>query len=312
MFGKARKDKDYAREFVTTCYRSILGREPDDAGLSAHVSSLKRPRDYIKLIETFCDSREFKARVLMKKPDLEESRSKRYFVHIHKTGGTTIHEWLLYSAAPGRVFPGFFVNDLIRNIRILNSLDIFSGHFSSTLDLLLECKTRKTTLLRDPADRMISRYYHVMRNKGHSLHPLFQGMSLDEATASSRHRKLIGENLQAKVVVQVTNAGDEPLRPGQLDLLEEEELYRRARASIEEFELVGVLDRIDDFARELAGLWDLPVPDSLEPKNVNTLGNTQDVDPDLRNRIRECNAVDYRLYRDVMSQWERAAVATNS
>jgi hypothetical protein len=304
MFGKKDdKNQDYDRDFVTACYQSILGREPDEAGLVAHMDGLNGPRDYIRLIETFCDSSEFKARVLMKRPRLEASHEKRYFVHIHKTGGTTIHDWLLYQAAPGRVFPGFFVNDLIRNMRILDSLDIFSGHFYNTLDLLLDCKTRKATLFRDPADRMISRYYHVMRNKGHSLYPVFEGMTLEEATASQRHRRMIGENLQAKVVVQVTSTEDEPLRPRQLDLLGEEELYRRARAAIDEFELVGVLEHVDEFVRELARLWDLPEPDALQAKNVNTRGSTSDVDPELKERIRALNTVDDQLYRDMMTKW---------
>jgi len=275
--------------------------------MQAHLRGINSVDDYIRLIKTFCESEEFRARVILRRSAVEAKGRKCYFVHLHKTGGTTVHDWLLYEAAPGRVFPGFFISDLVRSVNVLSSVDYFSGHYSNNLDILLGQNTRKATMLRDPGERVISRYFHVMRNKQHSLHSIFSGLSIDEATCSKKYRGMIGENYQAKEIIKAVSSGGEPLTSGQLDLLSEDELYHRAKASIEEFELVGVLDHIVAFITKLAQLWDLAPPDRIGKKNANPLNVDYDAQGDLKQRIREANMVDYRLYQSILERWSGAA-----
>ncbi|MEZ5411906.1 MAG: DUF4214 domain-containing protein [Acidimicrobiales bacterium] len=52
------------RQFVTTAYRNVLGREPDDAGLDHWVGLLRRGRSRGEVMLGFSDSAEFVELVL--------------------------------------------------------------------------------------------------------------------------------------------------------------------------------------------------------------------------------------------------------
>ncbi len=45
--------------FVTDCYRAVLGREPDEAGLQHWLGLLKEGADRAEVLEGFTGSKEF-------------------------------------------------------------------------------------------------------------------------------------------------------------------------------------------------------------------------------------------------------------
>ncbi len=49
-------------EYIALLYRSLLGREPDDAGLIAHASALRRHGDPTEIMKTFLESEEYQNR----------------------------------------------------------------------------------------------------------------------------------------------------------------------------------------------------------------------------------------------------------
>jgi hypothetical protein len=47
------------REFVTVAYRTLLDREPDNAGMSAWLDAIKSGSTRQQIVESFAESKEF-------------------------------------------------------------------------------------------------------------------------------------------------------------------------------------------------------------------------------------------------------------
>ena len=80
------------------------------------------------------------------------------FIHIPRTGGTSLHEMLTNKITGQRPCPARFYFDLrLYSREELQKYNLFSGHFGVE-DCHLIDQPRYITLLRDPVDRVISLY----------------------------------------------------------------------------------------------------------------------------------------------------------
>jgi hypothetical protein len=93
-----------------------------------------------------------------------------YFVHIPKTAGTSVVSWI--QACGGfRVCPDNLWSQLLQRDReTLRDYDFFAGHFYTGLAAYLGRDLNTFTFLRNPVNRSISHYLHIMRGQGHYLH----------------------------------------------------------------------------------------------------------------------------------------------
>jgi len=93
-----------------------------------------------------------------------------YFLHIPKTAGTSVGSWL--QARGGiRFCPHNLWSQLLRRDRAsLSDYDFFAGHFYTGLAGYLNRDLTTFTFLRNPVQRSISHYLHIMREKEHYLH----------------------------------------------------------------------------------------------------------------------------------------------
>src|SRR5216684_3843830 len=103
-------------------------------------------------------------------PDLPD-QSLLYYLHIPKTAGTTFTAILDRQFSAEQICPAQLWPDLVRiPPERLRQYRLLRGHFYYCVRAVLPPDTCFATLLRDPVERSLSHYSHIMRESGHYLH----------------------------------------------------------------------------------------------------------------------------------------------
>lgn len=167
---KARVDSPaISKEDVCNCYRFILGREPESDSVVAE--ALNHNRSFYELRANFIRSPEFRelCKTLLTEeqeqhPYLERLRPTVAFIHLLKTGGTTLHSMLEAKFPSDRIWPHHH-NSLHRySVAELGRYDLFSGHFDfHSIGYIPRSHVKTVSIFRDPSDRLIS-FYRFLRS----------------------------------------------------------------------------------------------------------------------------------------------------
>ena len=266
----------FTEQFVTTCYEQILGRAPEREGLESHMAGITKLEDLPNVIKVFCESSEFKSRVraLPKATRFSSSDSVLHFVHIHKTAGMSIHEWL-NTVFQDKLFPSYYIEDLVRLRDKLTKYQVFSGHFFGTLDLFLGAPSKKATLLRDPLDRALSHYYHILRDPTAPLHKHFQNLSFKDVICSDSLCPAIGQNYQMGCLLLLNYSATEMFWPNSVPaqgLRSIEDSAREAIDILNNIEVVGVCEKLDTFLTTFPMHGISPVQNFCQEQTLDIIG----------------------------------------
>jgi hypothetical protein len=174
---------------VVHAYRWILGREPESAAkIESHLKASAENRQALR--RRFLASPEFarQANVLDLRHDLDTAQAEGLdegieriiFIHVPKTGGTTIHFHLATQLAAGLTCT-FRHNSLLTAPAIsLSMFRLFSGHYDSRCLRVIPGLRRKVlTVLRKPRDRLVSVYRYLAAHKPERT--LIEGFELAKA-----------------------------------------------------------------------------------------------------------------------------------
>ena len=124
-----------------------------------------------------------------------------YFLHIPKTAGTSVTEWLRNRVKRGSLCPAKNWDQLVMiEPQALMDYRVFAGHFGMDLELFLGQKMTTVTVLRDPLSRTISHYRHVRRDPEHPLHRSVLDQSFETFVMGQQNWPMI-ENFQARYLV---------------------------------------------------------------------------------------------------------------
>lgn len=236
-----------------------------------------------------------------------EAGAPWFFVHLQKTGGTSLILQMLRHFAPGEVYPwpADVPDDPERPQLSVAALQrawtehhdrirIIAGHFPFAAMELLGGGFTSLTLLRDPVTRTLSNIRSQL-----AANPRMEG--LDAETVYERTRPFTNNHMlrmfsvTAEEIVEAEALGRWALFRW-VDPTEER--LDAAKANLERIDVVGFIDDLAAFVAELETRfgWTLGDPLHANPSPAFAIPDT------LVDRIREENAPDLALYEYARSR----------
>lgn len=238
-----------------------------------------------------------------------------FFIHIPKTGGTTIETLLIEAFGRENVCPCSSESDFLSTEPDISKFKVFCGHNWYHTEQILPKPLFIFSFLRDPVKRTISAYEHIKRAKDHGLHDVLNNEAptlweylnhrvfstmvanpqtriicadADYAALYSQARK--GEISIEKATSILTRVSHAPPNQDQFDL---------AIARLEDLDFVGITEHFDTSIRMLFQAMAKQAPASIPKMNpapaqsTNSLKAYSAQEIDL---VRQMNEFDIRLY----------------
>ena len=175
-------------------------------------------------------------------PRLSPRSEVLIFVHLYKTGGTTLNriiEWEYKLHRICSVEPTWWQWSYQRIMRWsparLGRMDVFKGHMPFGLHRLLRRPANYITFLREPIERAISDYYFARRFKPHPNHRAALHLTLEEYFLQKHEH-----NLQSRILA---GPNSHELFPSVCDAA----ILAAAKENlVRQFVVVGLTERFDE------------------------------------------------------------------
>ncbi|MFY0601378.1 MAG: sulfotransferase family 2 domain-containing protein [Cyclobacteriaceae bacterium] len=224
------------------------------------------------------------------------------FIHIPKTGGTTIVHTLsrqiLYNRFQ-RLNPTRFthpkdflekVEGLLENvITSSHKIEVVGGHFGFAAHPKLSDPSQHFTVLRDPIERVISEYYY-MKHKGMYYQHLINNENLDLEDYIHHPEISYLNNLQTRLVAgESYQSGD----------IVTEVVYSKALKNLKKFQVFGLTEQMSDtLALFYLTLGWKRLPYYLEANINDKRPRKEDVSEKAIMSIKEREKYDIMLYKE--------------
>lgn len=226
------------------------------------------------------------------------------FDHLPKCGGTSLKHYLCgcYAGRRQVLLDGVNPYPQMEAFRAMRAgerarVGLVFGHLAGMLRGDVRPDRLKVTVLREPVERVVSHYFYARSTPAHYLYGALreEGMTLERYVVS-------GMCHEVRNWFTAHFSGFEPER---VEAEPEAALAEAVRVLSEEYDGVGVLERLDVFAEWLRVRARLPEAYSGRRLNANPKGSVlnQVTEAELR-VIRAHNALDIRLYDWVLSRVE--------
>lgn len=188
------------------------------------------------------------------------------FLHIPKTGGTSLHQILVPHFAREEICPERFNRLESWKADELARFRFFSGHFDKRGVGSIPQQKKVVTLLREPRKRILSLYYFWRSHKEKvieraNLHGprMAKSMRLLEFL---RHRA-DGIPLNTDNVLARTLLGRLAVGPNGAYIVPKSEVLERVVEYLEKMEAFGVVDAFEESVRHIVARLGFPVPDTV-------------------------------------------------
>lgn len=189
---------------------------------------------------------------------------------------------------------------------------LFQGHFYGPLEQIIGTACNTFTVLRDPIERALSHYGHVLSDKMHYLHRRALELETLDAYLEDRTTQMTVSNFQSRMLAMdfdvqqfYSNLKTEERQQWLLERyiettdfeLQSNVLFSRAQAKLQTFFLVGVTERFPATLAILCHSLGWKYPESTSDKNINVQRVRQnELAEHTLKRLKELNAIDIAVY----------------
>jgi hypothetical protein len=317
-------------EDVRQGFRFILGRElNNDRDISAQLRRQSVAEFRLSLLK----SEEFQAKYKVihpgagNHPDLSRQRDTLVFIHLEKTGGNTLRNYLEGKFPSDRVCPARFNELHLYTAAELGFFDFFAGHFDrSSIRLIPRDNIKIVSLFREPRSRLISLYRFF---KSHTPNDEFA----DATFVRLANELTVEEFFERPEVRSTTNANNHYTVHfgGSLALINDDRhvfskdglsrALEDAKRQISALASIGITERFDQSVKLICKELNLPPPPPIEALYVTD--KMPEVDPRFRRvgpvgvtprlaaALEDLTVYDDEIYRFAVSEFDRRCAALN-
>jgi len=181
-------------------------------------------------------------------PRMKQPSETAIFLHVPKAAGTTLNRIIdrhyrrdeIYSIL-GVATPQSGTLEELRRLpaRQRASIRLVRGHFAFGIHDMLAGPSTYFTLLRNPRDRVLSHYFHALRQPDNHLHRYVNGLTLSDVFARRGHVDKAFDNFQTRLL---SGVWDTPA----FGACNQETLERAKENLRHHFSVVGVVHRFDE------------------------------------------------------------------
>lgn len=244
------------------------------------------------------------------------------FLHLPKTGGTTLHHHFSEHFAPEEICPERFSNLAEVPAEAMMRYRYFSGHFYFSDLRFIPGPLYIVTVLRDPVERVLSTYYFWKRHRPEVIRE--QGLA---GPAAARANDLAGflDSTEPVVLDGISNtmarylAGRINVRPdgeyrfvnaGRGIRISELEVMQRATTNLLGIDCIGFTSDLAEVYGRVAIAMGLPQIPKLERLNtredvdevLEPAGPAEEITKPMLDRLRQLTAMDREIYRLLRAQ----------
>lgn len=222
------------------------------------------------------------------------NQRKLFFFHIPKTAGTSFRELLQSQYSQKDVAHCYANKERDKELReaIASSKSLISGHLDFSAYPLVHDNYKTVCFFRDPIDRCISHYLHMLRSQGPRMMELKESVhSLPDFLKTS-----FGSNLQARFM----DGSFEKSRGSDL----QDVSLDQAAENMEKLNFIGLAERMDESISKINSEFSFNLKNA---ERLNVASNSalfQELKSAYRDQIAEANSMDVELYKKALKIFE--------
>jgi hypothetical protein len=236
-----------------------------------------------------------------------------FFYHLPKTAGTTLQVILGSGFRQPDICPAHNWTELLAvDPQITGRYKLFMGHFYGGLDQFLGRDLYTFTMLRDPIERALSHYGHILRDPSHYLHHRAVELGSLDAYLKDPIARLTVSNFQTRLLALKSdpqaifrNFTDSQRKNWALERkletmelhISDNQMLEEAQARLSQFGVVGLTECFEETVALLCHEmgWDFPAQIAYE--NVNRARPKQaQISNSALSLLTELNQLDHELY----------------